>query len=106
MKKMIIIGVSIVVLISVLVGGAVVFAKTDVPANQTVAVTNADCQGIRDLQTLAKRLLWTQDEAKVASFLRQQVRDGNLTVAQARRIMNYWQTNHVKVTRPAAQTTR
>ncbi len=106
MKKLMVLGVSIAVLVCILTGGAVVFASAKPPVDQTVTVSNADRPGTVDLQALAKRLLWTQDQTKVASFLRQMVRDGKLTVLQAKRIMNFWQKNHTSVARPAPQTVR
>jgi hypothetical protein len=97
MKKLILVITTIAMIAIVLAAAPVVLAKTDAG---TPAITNSTQPGLGDL-SLVKRLLNIQDQAKVASALRLQVRNGTLTAAQARRIMNYWQNNHTQVVAPA-----
>jgi hypothetical protein len=97
MKKLIWVIIAVTMIASILAAAPVVLAKSD---TGTPAITNSTQSGILDTP-LVKRLLNIQDQNKVASALRLLVRNGTLTTAQARRIMNYWQNNHTQVAAPA-----
>jgi len=87
-KKVLIIGIAVLVVIAAIVFAVPVFAESASPAVAASHITPTNKPGA------LIRLLLVQDEAKVDAYIAQVVQAGKITADQAVKVKDFWTAHH------------